>query len=183
MVFFDQTWKSYKDVAVLKGITLRLEKGLIHVVIGPSGCGKSTLVRLLAGLIEPDKGKVSIQDRDASSIPDPEKALVFGYLIQDGGLFPHLTCENNILLPALIHHHDANASRARAAELCELVSLDPAMLRRYPRELSGGQRQRVALSPHQCNSLTLSSRIKRGTTAKSCTGEGSYFGSSFALAR
>jgi osmoprotectant transport system ATP-binding protein len=114
-------------------------------LIGPSGCGKSTLLRVLNGLIQPDKGSVQFDGEAVTA----ESALAvrrrMGYVIQDGGLFPHLTARANAALMARWLGRRAGETAARIEELCELVRLPKDMLERYPAELSGGQRQRVSL--------------------------------------
>ncbi len=137
--------KSFGGAAVLQNISLELSAGKTHVLIGPSGCGKSTLLRLIAGLILPNQGVVSLDDRDVGGVSDREKALLYGYMIQDGGLFPHLTNWANIQLAAEVHGRAGPQTDKWAKELGEMVELDPDLLSRLPRQLSGGQRQRVAL--------------------------------------
>lgn len=115
------------------------------MLIGPSGCGKSTLLRLVVGLVRPDSGEIIFNGAPVAQ----EKIDVFrrkiGYVIQEGGLFPHLTARSNILLMARhLGRSDAD-TKSRLAELCELTRFSANLLERYPPELSGGQRQRVSL--------------------------------------
>jgi osmoprotectant transport system ATP-binding protein len=114
-------------------------------LIGPSGCGKSTLLRLVVGLIRPDKGRIQVGETPMG----PEtRALILpriGYVIQDGGLFPHLTAEENVSLVASHRRWTRARIAARLEELLELTGLDRVLLGRYPAQLSGGQKQRVAL--------------------------------------
>jgi osmoprotectant transport system ATP-binding protein len=114
-------------------------------LIGPSGCGKSTLLRLVVGLIRPDRGRILVGETPMG----PEtRALILprvGYVIQDGGLFPHLTAEENVSLVAGHRRWTRARVAARLEELLELTGLDRALLARYPTQLSGGQKQRVAL--------------------------------------
>ncbi len=145
MISCQKVSKSYHGVSVLADISLNFDAGKTHVIIGQSGCGKSTLVRLFAGLVQADDGLVSVDGRNAAEVPDRDKALLFGYMIQDGGLFPHLTALQNIQLPAKTHSRVGEQIDRWARELCDMVELDPARLSQYPRQLSGGQRQRVAL--------------------------------------
>jgi osmoprotectant transport system ATP-binding protein len=137
--------KQYNGAVALQPTTLSIERGKTTVLIGPSGCGKSTLLRLIIHLIEPDSGTISF---DGASVT-PDKIDIFrrriGYVIQEGGLFPHLTARANILLlPRHLGKSDDETS-ARLAELCGLTRFPENLLSRYPVELSGGQRQRVSL--------------------------------------
>lgn len=145
MIDFQQVTKIY-DRPVVAGVSLRLSPGQVHVLLGQSGSGKSTLLRLAAGLIQPTKGRISLNERDASTLPDSEKAQLFGYMIQDGGLFPHLTCAENILLPGRVHRMAEAKLQSRLQELLTMVGLAAELMERYPRQVSGGQRQRVALA-------------------------------------
>jgi osmoprotectant transport system ATP-binding protein len=115
------------------------------VLIGPSGCGKSTLLRLVAGLIVPDGGRVVLED--AALTPANAEALRrrIGYVIQDGGLFPHLSARDNTALMARFLRWPEERIAGRLQELAELVQLDSEALGRFPKGLSGGQRQRVGL--------------------------------------
>jgi osmoprotectant transport system ATP-binding protein len=137
--------KSYNGASALYSTNLSIERGKTTVLIGPSGCGKSTLLRLIIRLIEPDSGTI---DFDGSRItPDNIDILRrrIGYVIQEGGLFPHLTARANILLMARQLGRADNETRARLIELCALTRFPQNLLERYPLELSGGQRQRVSL--------------------------------------
>ncbi len=137
--------KRYGTTDAVRAIDLVVEPGKTTVLIGPSGCGKSTLLRLMIGLIRPDAGRVTFEGETLS----PENAMLLrrkmGYVIQDGGLFPHLTGRGNA---ALVAHHlgwDAERITARLDELVELTHFPADGLDRYPAQLSGGQRQRVSL--------------------------------------
>lgn len=137
--------KTFGDAGAVHSINLSVECGKTTVLIGPSGCGKSTLLRLIIGLIQPDEGKITF-DGTALSIDkiDIVRRRV-GYVIQDGGLFPHLTARGNILLMARQLRRDENERLSRLAELCGLTRFPEKLLNQYPLELSGGQRQRVSL--------------------------------------
>ena len=115
------------------------------MLIGPSGCGKSTLLRIVAGLVLPDAGDVRVDGRPVTRAGSVEQRRAMGYVIQDGGLFPHLTAEANVTLLARHLRREARAIEGRVDALAELVRLPRATLQRYPRELSGGQRQRVGI--------------------------------------
>jgi osmoprotectant transport system ATP-binding protein len=123
-------------------VDLQLPRTRTTVLLGPSGCGKSTLLRLLIGLVAPDAGEVLFEDQPLHGNLRAARRRI-GYVIQEGGLFPHLTARENVALPA---RRGARAeAEARLDELAELVRLPTSILRRYPLELSGGQRQRVSL--------------------------------------
>ena len=129
----------------LAPLALDFPDGTTSVLIGPSGCGKSTVLRLIAGLLLPDCGSVLY---DGIAIrPETAQALrrQMGYVIQEGGLFPHLGIEANVALAARHLAQPQSWIKQRLDELCDLVALSPSLLARYPHELSGGQRQRVAL--------------------------------------
>jgi osmoprotectant transport system ATP-binding protein len=137
--------KKYADASALHSTTLAIERGKTTVLIGPSGCGKSTLLRLIIRLIEPDSGTIEFDG--AAVTPDKIEMLRrrIGYVIQEGGLFPHLTARSNVLLMARHLGKPESESRQRLAELCALTRFPENLLERYPLELSGGQRQRVSL--------------------------------------
>ena len=137
--------KSFADAPAVHAIDLSVERGKTTVLIGPSGCGKSTLLRLIIGLLEPDSGEIQF---DGTQLRADKIDIVrqrVGYVIQEGGLFPHLTARGNILLMARHLGRDQNEMRARLSELCSLTRFPESLLDRYPLELSGGQRQRVSL--------------------------------------
>ena len=124
---------------------IQFEEARTTVMIGPSGCGKSTLLRLIAYLIKPDAGKIVIDgiELDAASSRQAKKKM--GYVIQEGGLFPHMTAEENVVLVARRIGWDVQKMARRLHELCEITSISPDLLNRFPLELSGGQRQRISL--------------------------------------
>jgi osmoprotectant transport system ATP-binding protein len=137
--------KSFGTMQVLKPTTVQFRTGESTVLIGPSGCGKSTLLRILVGLIAPDSGTIEF-DGTQLTIKNIEKLRQrMGYVIQDGGLFPHLTARQNVGLLASYLGWDKDKVRARVDELAELTRLSVEALDRYPAQLSGGQRQRVGI--------------------------------------
>ena len=140
-----QIEKHYDGRVVVHPTDLVLEAGQTYALIGPSGCGKSTLLRLMIGLIEPDGGSVLFQGQPISGPNVLELRRKMGYVIQSGGLFPHLTARQNVALMADFLGHERNKTAARIAELAELTDLPVDWLNRYPAQLSGGQRQRVSL--------------------------------------
>jgi osmoprotectant transport system ATP-binding protein len=126
-------------------VTFEVAGGRRVAVVGPSGCGKSTLVRMIVGLVRPDRGRVIV---DGVEVNDATKRALrqrIGYVIQEGGLFPHLTAEGNVTLVARHLAWDKARIEARVAALAEMASLDRGALARWPLELSGGQRQRVGI--------------------------------------
>jgi osmoprotectant transport system ATP-binding protein len=137
--------KRYGGTVAVDIPLLRVEPHTTLALIGPSGCGKSTLLRLVIGLLPPDRGVVRIGG--AVMEPATRRALRLrtGYVIQEGGLFPHLTAEGNVAIVARDLGWERARIGARMDELADLTKLTRAMLSRYPAELSGGQRQRVAL--------------------------------------
>lgn len=137
--------KSFDRVSVLTPITLSVARGRSTVLIGPSGCGKSTLLRLMLGLLRPDTG--SVYFRGVELAPQNVRGLrqAMGYVVQDGGLFPHLTAAGNVSLMARYLGWDAARIRARLDALTTLTRFPREALARYPAQLSGGQRQRVGL--------------------------------------
>jgi osmoprotectant transport system ATP-binding protein len=137
--------KKYGDASALHPTNLSIERGKTTVLIGPSGCGKSTLLRLIIRLIEPDSGTIEFDGAPVSSDKIDILRRRVGYVIQEGGLFPHLTARGNVLLMARHLGKLDNKMRARLSELCMLTRLSETLLDRYPLELSGGQRQRVSL--------------------------------------
>ena len=137
--------KTFGDDAAVHAIDLSVERGQTTVLIGPSGCGKSTLLRLIIGLLEPDSGEIKF---DGTTLNAGQIEIIrrrVGYVIQEGGLFPHLTARRNILLMARHLGRAENEMFPRLSELCALTRFPENFLDRYPLELSGGQRQRVSL--------------------------------------
>lgn len=137
--------KRYADTSALHPTNLSIERGQTTVMIGPSGCGKSTLLRLVIGLTEPDQGAI---DFDGVQITHDNIEMLrrrIGYVIQEGGLFPHLSARSNIVLMARYLGKSEPEIKSRLSELCELTRFTENLLERYPIELSGGQRQRVGL--------------------------------------
>jgi osmoprotectant transport system ATP-binding protein len=124
---------------------LTVESGEVVVLLGPSGCGKTTILRLVAGLVKPTQGRIVVDDLllTEQTLPDVRRRL--GYVIQEGGLFPHLTAAANVTLMSRHERWSRDRRDRRLAELAEMTRFPPDALTRYPIELSGGQRQRVSL--------------------------------------
>ena len=137
--------KSYGATAALHPTDLAFARGKTTVLIGPSGCGKSTLLRLIIRLLDPDDGTVRFDGQAITPANISELRRRIGYVIQDGGLFPHLTARKNVLLMASHLKWTTDKMNSRLAELCALTRFPEAALDRFPLELSGGQRQRISL--------------------------------------
>lgn len=145
MITLDGVAKSYGQRVAVHPVTLEFATGTTTVLIGASGCGKSTLLRMIIGLAVPDAGRVLIEGRALGATELERFRHKVGYVIQEGGLFPHLTAERNVALLAEHLGHDRQTIARRVAALAELAGIAPDALGRYPQELSGGQRQRVSL--------------------------------------
>lgn len=137
--------KQFGRHRALRPLDLSIPACETTVLIGPSGCGKSTLLRLMVGLLRPDGGTVCFEGEALSSGDVVLLRRKMGYMIQDGGLFPHLTARQNVTLIARYLRWSAADIGARVDELCELTHFPTDALDRYPVQLSGGQRQRVSL--------------------------------------
>jgi osmoprotectant transport system ATP-binding protein len=137
--------KHYAGARLLGPVSLDVAAHATLALLGPSGCGKSTLLRMVVGLIRPDDGTVRVCDEPMT----PETALRLrrriGYVIQEGGLFPHLSARENATVMARHLGWAPGRIASRVGELAELVRLPPALLARFPAQLSGGERQRVSL--------------------------------------
>lgn len=137
--------KEYESHRALNCVSADILESSTTVLIGPSGCGKSTLIRMLVGLIEPDKGEIVYENQHLSQMDLQLLRHRIGYVIQEGGLFPHLSIENNISIMGQNLKWSSNQIKSRIRELCDLTQFPCEALQRFPREISGGQRQRVSL--------------------------------------
>jgi osmoprotectant transport system ATP-binding protein len=137
--------RNYGKSVALHPLDLTIPAGQTTLLIGPSGCGKSTLLRLIMRLIEPDSGSVRFGEVELTPANIRLMRRRMGYVIQDGGLFPHFTAEENVSLMAQHLKHSREQIQRRLQELTELTQFPRDGLSRYPLELSGGQRQRVSL--------------------------------------
>ena len=137
--------KRFGPIDAVHRIDLSVERAETTVLIGPSGCGKSTLLRLLVGLLYPDEGRLQFEENAVT--PETINALRhrMGYVIQDGGLFPHLTAKQNVLLMARQLGWQKDKREERLEDLRRMTRFPPDALTRFPAQLSGGQRQRVSL--------------------------------------
>jgi len=145
MICVENVSKTYGKQTALASTTLVFQAGATTVLIGPSGCGKSTLLRIIVGLIRPDRGRVVLGAQELTADNAEAMRHSLGYVIQDGGLFPHLTAEENVTLLARFLKRSSEAINQRVTALSDLVQLSRTALSRYPKDLSGGQRQRVGL--------------------------------------
>ncbi len=145
MIAVESISKAFGPKPVLERVSLSPAPGRTTVLLGPSGCGKSTLLRVMVGLVAPDAGRVSFGGQPVTAANLQAVRHRIGYVIQDGGLFPHLSARDNVTL--LVHHlgRDRRWIGDRVAELAALVRLGTDTLERFPGQLSGGERQRVAL--------------------------------------
>ncbi|WP_310961492.1 ABC transporter ATP-binding protein [Nocardioides terrisoli] len=133
----------YDDTVAVDDLDLTVPDGSVLAVLGPSGCGKSTLLRAIAGLEDPSSGSIAYDGHDLAGVPTYQRG--FALMFQDGQLFAHQSVGRNVGYPMRLRHRDRAATRARVAELLELVGLT-GMADRMPATLSGGERQRVALA-------------------------------------
>src|SRR4029450_2246219 len=146
MITVRRVSKRHGGVVALDDVSLDVARGTTHVLLGPSGSGKSTLLRIMLGLVVADTGEASIDDVPITPATRRPPVGRIGYVVQEGGLFPHLSVHDNIGLPAENAGRPEPRTSTRVRELAGLVGFDDALLRRYPAELSGGQRQRVGLA-------------------------------------
>ena len=131
----------------VRDLSLEIPTGETCVLLGPSGCGKTTTLRMINRLIEPDGGRILVDGVDTNQIDPVRLRLKMGYVIQQTGLFPHMTVADNVATVPRLWDWDAARVKARVDELLELVGLPPREYRRrYPHQLSGGQRQRVGFA-------------------------------------
>jgi osmoprotectant transport system ATP-binding protein len=149
VVAFEHVTKRYpgSDAPAVNDLTFTIPAGEICVLVGPSGCGKTTTMKMVNRLIEPTSGQITIDGQDVMTLPAVELRRRIGYVIQQVGLFPHLTVAENVaVVPRLLRWKEARV-RERVDELLELVGLEPGEYRsRYPSALSGGERQRVGVA-------------------------------------
>lgn len=145
MIVLSKVKKSFGGKEALARTDLTIEGERCLALVGPSGSGKSTILRLVLGLVPPDEGTITIGGEVLDARTAATARLRMGYVIQDGGLFPHLNAEDNAVIVARQNGWTAERAQGRLATLIELVGLSSQHLRRYPIELSGGERQRVGL--------------------------------------
>jgi osmoprotectant transport system ATP-binding protein len=148
MLRLEQVSKRYADGTVaVHELSLDIGRGEIACLVGPSGCGKTTTMKMINRLVEPSGGRILLDGEDVLQVDPQQLRRRIGYVIQQVGLFPHLTVAANVATVPSLLGWDKARSATRTTELLELVGLDPAVHgRRYPHELSGGQRQRVGVA-------------------------------------
>lgn len=147
---------AYGNKDVLMHFNLEIARGEFVMLIGTSGCGKTTALKLMNGLLRPKEGSVVVNGNDLSRIDLTALRRNLGYVVQETGLFPHLTIEKNISYVAdLSRKKDSKAIQNRVTQLLQLVELPEEIRRRYPDELSGGQKQRVGIARALMNSTEI----------------------------
>ncbi len=135
------------NVKILENINLQIFSGEILVLLGESGCGKTTTLKLINRLIEPTSGEVLVEGKSTTAWDAIKLRRKIGYVLQEGGLFPHFTVERNVALVPMLENRDREKTRAKVFELLDLVGLNHEKFSdRFPNELSGGQRQRVGVA-------------------------------------
>jgi len=145
MLEFRGVSKSFDGTIVVHPFDLRVEPGEVVVLLGPSGCGKTTILRMVAGLVSPTSGQITVDSIPLSNQTISSVRRKLGYVIQEGGLFPHLTAVENV---TLMPRHDGWPRQridGRLDQLVQMTQFPTSGLDRYPNELSGGQRQRLSL--------------------------------------
>ena len=147
MIEFKNVRKSYKQNIILENFNMKIEEGNLVVLIGSSGCGKTTLLKMINRLIESTSGQILVDGKDIKSIDPIKLRRSIGYVIQQTGLFPHMTVKENIEIIPKLMGIDQSEIDAKTEELLNMVGLDPEKYSdRYPVELSGGQQQRVGVA-------------------------------------
>ncbi|MFV0313915.1 MAG: ABC transporter ATP-binding protein [Anaerotignum sp.] len=147
MVRFDKVTKNFKTQNVLKSVSFEIPKGQLVAIIGESGCGKTTLLKMINRLIKPSNGTIYIDNENIQNINEVELRRKIGYVIQQTGLFPHMTIKENIELIPTLQKTNPETIAKNTKNLMEMVGLDSdTFLNRYPTELSGGQQQRVGVA-------------------------------------
>ncbi len=147
MIEFRHVGKKYPDGTVaIEDLSFDVAQGKITVLVGPSGCGKTTSLRMINRLVEPTSGGVYIDGRDVQREDPQELRRSIGYVIQDGGLFPHRTVADNVSAVPVLCGVKKKTARRAALDLLDTVGLDRSFASRYPWQLSGGQQQRVGIA-------------------------------------
>ena len=147
MIEFQHVSKRYANgTTAIKDLSLTVPDGQLLVLLGSSGCGKTTLLRMVNRMVEPTSGRVLIDGTDIAKRDPIALRRSIGYVLQGGGLLPHLTVIDNIALVPRLDGARKREARKTAFDLLEMVGLDRALASRYPAQLSGGQRQRVGVA-------------------------------------
>jgi osmoprotectant transport system ATP-binding protein len=147
LIKFEKVSKAYvSGTYAVRSLDLEIEQGELIVLVGPSGCGKTTTLKMINRLIEPNSGQIFIKGRDIQEINPAILRRQIGYVIQQVGLFPHMTIAQNVGLVMKLLGKSPREREERVNELLDMVGFDPEIYRnRYPRELSGGQQQRIGV--------------------------------------
>jgi osmoprotectant transport system ATP-binding protein len=147
VIVFENVTKSFKDHQVLSNISFQIKKGDLVAFIGESGCGKTTTLKMINRLVKPTSGRILINGDSIETKDIIELRRSMGYVIQQTGLFPHMTVKENIEIIPRSEKRDADQINKKTLELMEMIGLDPEEFSdRYPTELSGGQQQRVGVA-------------------------------------
>jgi osmoprotectant transport system ATP-binding protein len=146
LIQFQNIGKKYRTKTIIRNFSLDIEDGQLVVFIGPSGCGKTTLLKMINRLIQPTSGKIFLNGTDISKMNPIELRRNIGYVIQNTGLFPHMTIKENLELIPKLKGEGMNLIEKKTLELLTMVGLTEEYLQRYPKELSGGQQQRVGVA-------------------------------------
>jgi osmoprotectant transport system ATP-binding protein len=147
LIEFKDIVKKYRNKTIIKPFSIDIEAGQLVVFIGPSGCGKTTLLKMINKLIQPSAGKIFVNGKDISNMDAIELRRNIGYVIQNTGLFPHMSIRENLELIPKLKGEDPNRIAEKTEELLHIVGLNPSeFLDRFPKELSGGQQQRVGVA-------------------------------------
>lgn len=147
MIEFDHVSKVYPGGTTAVGdVSLHVREHTTTVLVGTSGSGKTTLMRMVNRMVTPTSGRVLVRGEDIADVDPVKLRRSIGYVLQDGGLFPHRTVLDNIATVPVLEGAKRKDARRRASQLLELVGLDEDMGRRFPAQLSGGQRQRVGVA-------------------------------------
>ena len=147
MIKFQNIEKKYHSKTVIRNFSLEIEEGQLIVFIGPSGCGKTTLLKMINKLSEPTSGKIFVNGTDISALNTIELRRNIGYVIQNTGLFPHMSIKENLELIPKLKGEAPEAIERKTEELLQMVGLNPQeYMYRFPKELSGGQQQRIGVA-------------------------------------
>lgn len=146
MIKFENVYKRYGKVTIIDDLNLEIKQGQFVVLIGPSGCGKTTTLKMINRLIKPDSGKIFVNDEDISKANPVDLRRKIGYVIQQIGLFPNMTVEQNIVAVPKLLKYPKEKCKEIVLELLELVDMSyEEYAHKYPSELSGGQQQRIGV--------------------------------------
>ncbi len=151
----ESIYHAYGDQSIFENLNLSIAEKSIISILGKSGSGKSTLLQMMNGLVQPDRGLVSVFGKALDFKKIEELRLNIGYAVQSAGLFPHLTVEKNVMLPGIIAKRLEATLQTRLSELLGRVNLPLLVKSKYPSELSGGEQQRVGL----CRAILLNPPI------------------------